>query len=258
LSRKGVKKGASENGMRRSFAICALILFFLVSGCATVTDEDLADLQGPHAVAKREAISRISQGPRFPLNFMPLLLSRSNEEKAITIMVALLRSERETKDTKASILKALGRLGKKTQVPASPLIEKLRDKDPSVCREAIAALAQTKSKEGLPALLEMMDDEQNKYAVIWALGEIGDPTAIPILSQLLANGDDYEKYNARKALEKMEERGEKDRRSSIAMAGGSLHLRKVMRFKSIRLLMAVFLARSLQRPQIKLFRNPET
>ena len=221
LSRKGVKKGASENDMRRSFAICALILFFLVSGCATVTEEDLADLQGPNAVAKREAISRIFQGPGFPLNFMPLLLSRSNEEKAVTIMVALLRSERETKDTQASILRALGRLGKKTKVPVSPLIEKLRDEDSSVCREAIAALAQIKSKEGLPALLKLMDDERNKYAVIWALGEIGDPTAIPILSRLLANGDDYEKYNARKALEKMEERGAKGRRSSIAMAGGS-------------------------------------
>ena len=221
LSRKGVKKGASENDMRRSFAICALILFFLVSGCATVTEEDLADLQGPNAVAKREAISRIFQGPGFPLNFMPLLLSRSNEEKAVTIMVALLRGERETKDTQASILRALGRLGKKTKVPVSPLIEKLRDEDSSVCREAIAALAQMKSKEGLPALLELMDDERNKYAVIWALGEIGDPTAIPILSRLLANGDDYEKYNARKALEKMEARGAKGRRSSIAMAGGS-------------------------------------
>ncbi|MBW2566759.1 MAG: HEAT repeat domain-containing protein, partial [Deltaproteobacteria bacterium] len=207
--------------MRKFFAICALILFFLVSGCATVTDEDLADLQGPHAVAKREAISRISQGPGFPLNFMPLLLSRSNEEKAVTIMVALLRSERETKDTQASILKALGRLGKKTKVPASPLIEKLREEDPVICREAIAALALIKSKEGLSALLKLLDEERNKYAVIWALGEIGDPTAIPILSRLLANGDDYEKYNARKALEKIEERREKGRRSSIAMAGGS-------------------------------------
>ncbi len=221
LSRKGVKKGASEKGMRRSFAICALILFFLVSGCATVTEEDLADLQGPHAVAKREAISKISQGPGFPLNFMPLLLSRSNEEKAVTIMVALLRSERETKDTQVSILKALGRLGKKTRVPASPLIEKLRDEDPIVCREAIAALALTKSHEGLSALLKLLDEERNKYAVIWALGEIGDATAIPILSQLLANGDDYEKYNARKALEKIEGRREKGRQSSVAMAGGS-------------------------------------
>ncbi|MBW2174241.1 MAG: HEAT repeat domain-containing protein [Deltaproteobacteria bacterium] len=172
-------------------------------------------------MAKREAISRISQGPGFPLNFMPLLLSRSNEEKAVTIMVALLRSERETKDTQASILKALGRLGKKTKVPASPLIEKLREEDPVICREAIAALALIKSKEGLSALLKLLDEERNKYAVIWALGEIGDPTAIPILSRLLANGDDYEKYNARKALEKIEERREKGRRSSIAMAGGS-------------------------------------
>jgi tetratricopeptide (TPR) repeat protein len=136
-------------------------------------------------------------------------------------MVRLLRSERETKDTQASILKALGRLGKKTEVPASPLIEKLRDENLGVSREAIAALALTKSQEGLSALLKLLDEERNKYAVIWALGEIGDPTAIPILSRLLDNGDDYEKYNARKALEKIEERREKGRQSSVAMAGGS-------------------------------------
>jgi tetratricopeptide (TPR) repeat protein len=37
----------------------------------------------------------------------------------------------------------------------------------------------------------------------------------------LDTGDDYEKYNARKALEKIEERREKGRQSSVAMAGGS-------------------------------------
>jgi tetratricopeptide (TPR) repeat protein len=221
LSVKGFKKTVRESAVRRSFAICALILCFLVSGCTTVTEEDLADLQSPNAVAKKEALDRISKGPGFPLNLMTPLLKRGNEENAITIMVKLLGGGKETKDTQLSIMKTLGHLGKNTKVPASPLIEKLKDKDPDIRREAIEALAKIKSQEGLAALVKLLDEERNKYAVIWALGEIGDPTAIPILSRLLANGDDYEKYNARKALEKMEERGAKGRRSSIAMAGGS-------------------------------------
>lgn len=219
---KGVKQSVKERAMKRCFSICALMLFFLVSGCATVTEDDLAALQGINAVARREAIIRISQGPGFPLNFMPFLLNRNNEAEAVNMMVNLLHGdERETVDTQVSILKALARLGKKTKVPASVLIEKLRDEDPVVCREAVAALAQTKSREGLPALLELMDEERNKYAVIWALGEIGDPSAIPVLSRLLVNGDEYEKYNARKALEKIEEAGKKNSGSSIAMADGS-------------------------------------
>ena len=222
LSVKGFKKTVRESAVRRSFAICALILCFLVSGCTTVTEEDLADLQSPNAVAKKEALDRISKGPGFPLNLMTPLLKRGNEENAITIMVKLLRGGKETKDTQLSIMKTLGQLGKKTKVPASPLIEKLKDKDPDIRQEAIETLAKIKSQEGLPALVQLIDEERNKYAVIWALGEIGDPAAIPTLDRLLASADECERYNARKALAKIGKGDEKGGGSSVAMADGSV------------------------------------
>ncbi len=207
--------------MRKSFAICALILCLLVSACTTVTEEDLTDLQSPNAVAKKEALDRISKGPGFPLELVAPVLNRGNEEKAVAIVLELLHNGRETKDMQLSVLRALGRLGTKTKVSASPLIEKLKDNDPDIRRGAIEALTKTKSQEGLQALMRLLASEPDKYAVIWALGEIGDPAAIPTLDQFLASADEYERYNAQKALAKIGKGKETDAGSSLAVAGGT-------------------------------------
>jgi tetratricopeptide (TPR) repeat protein len=181
----------------------------------------LTDLQNPNAVAKKEALDRISKGPGFPLDLLVPVLNRDNEEKAVTIMLRLLHNGRETKDMQLSVLKALGQLGGKTKVPASPLIMKLKDKNPDIRRGAIEALAKTKSQEGLPALMQLLDSKRDKYAVIWALGEIGDPAAIPTLDRFLASADPYERYNAQKALAKIGKGKQMGAGSSVAVAGGS-------------------------------------
>jgi tetratricopeptide (TPR) repeat protein len=218
---KGVKERVRESAVRKPFAICALIICLLVSACTTVTEEDLADLQSPNAVAKKEALGRISREPRFPLNLMTPLWNKDNEEKAVTIMLELLHNGRETKDMQLSVLKALGQVGHKTKVPPPLLLEKLKDKDPDICRGAIEALARRKCREGLPALLQLLSDGQDKYAVIWALGEIGDPAAIPTLDRLLSSADEYERYNAQKALAKMGKGKETGAGASLTVAGGS-------------------------------------
>ncbi len=189
--------------MRMSLVFFTLILSILVSGCTTVTEQDLADLQSPNAIVKKEAVDRISKGPGFPFNLMGPFVSKENEKKAVTIMVELLRSGKGSKDAKLSILKALGELGKRTEVPAAPLIEKLKDKDPHVRHWATEALGKTKNKKALPALVKLLEQQTDKYPVIWALGEIGDQGAIPHLDQLLASEDKYVTYNAYRALAKI-------------------------------------------------------
>jgi len=189
--------------MRMSLVFFALILSVLVSGCTTVTEQDLADLQSPNAVVKKVAVNRISRGRGFPFNLIGPFVSKDNEEKAVTIMVELLRSGNGSKDAKLNILKALGELGKRTEIPADPLIEKLKDKDPDVRRWAIEALGKTKNKKALPALVKLLEQQTDKYPVIWAIGEIGDEGAIPHLGQLLASEDKYVTYNAYRALAKI-------------------------------------------------------
>ena len=180
-----------------------MIFCLLITGCTTISDQELADLQSANVVAKQEALRKICNGPGFPLKYMGPLLDRDNEKQAVNILVKLLPGEQESKEVELTMIRTLGYLGKTTEVPASPLIDKLGDDDPEIRSEAIQAVAEIQSQEALPALYRLLDSGRNRYAVIWALGEIGGPTAIPALSKLLASADDYERYNARIALGKI-------------------------------------------------------
>ena len=84
----------SERVIKRSLAIIALMLFFGVSGCTTVTEEDLAALKSSNPVTKEEAINKLAKAPRFPMSYLGPLMSRANEEKAVTILVDMLQDER--------------------------------------------------------------------------------------------------------------------------------------------------------------------
>ncbi len=221
LLREQVEKRVRESVMRRSFAIWASVLVLLVSGCTSLTEDDLADLLSPNSMIKKEAIGRLSERPGFPLMFMGPLLKRSNEQKAVNILLDLLDRGDEPEDTQIVILKALLRLCQTTEVPSSPLIEKLNEKKPRIRRKIIEVLAQSKSREALPALMKLLEEEKNKYVIIWALGEIGDPAAIPLLNKLLASADKYEKYNANRALQKIEREGNSGGGASAATTGGS-------------------------------------
>jgi HEAT repeat protein len=102
-----------------------------------------------------------------------------------------------------SVVKALGQLGKRTQVSVSPLIEKLQDKDPHMRAQVVEALAKTKNKKASTALVKLLGGETDKCPIIWAIGEIGDKRAIPALNQLLTSDDRYVKYSAYRALAKI-------------------------------------------------------
>lgn len=184
-------------------ALFAGILTIGVWGCSTISEQDLADLRSANAMVKKQAIVRISRGPSFPLNLINGLLSKTNETKAVTMMVALLQEGNVSKDLQLNVLTALGELGTRTQIPVSALIEKLKDQDPQIRTQAIEALAKTNNKAASAALVRLLDEKTDKYPIIWALGEIGDPDSIPVLDRLSASEDKYVRYNALKALAKI-------------------------------------------------------
>jgi HEAT repeat protein len=189
--------------MRASSVLFAVILLTLVSGCSTVAEKDLADLQSPNAIVRKEAIDRISGGPGFPVSQMGWLVSRTNEKRAVKLMVALLQKGEEAKEVQLSILKALGELGRRTETAIPPLVERLKDEDPDCRREATEALGKTRNKKALAPLVKLLDEEKDAYTVLWALGEIGDERAIPTLNAFLASDDQYLRYNAYRALAKI-------------------------------------------------------
>lgn len=189
-----------ENIVRVISVLFALALLGVVSGCGSVTEQDLDDLQSPNEILKKEAIQRISKTRRFPLSLVDRFLARDETERAVAIMVEFLRRGKESKDMERVIVKSLGQLSRRTEIPVRPLIELLKDKDPRMRVQVVEALGKSKNKEALTALLKLLGEEKDKYPIIWAIGEIGDKSAIPHLNQLLASEDNYLRFNAYKAL----------------------------------------------------------
>jgi HEAT repeat protein len=84
-------------------------------------------------------------------------------------------------------------------VPSCGLVE--RDLAVGVQRAAITALARLGDARAVPVLVRHLDARRDAPPLdaIWALGEIGDPSAVAILSELRRSGDVYVSYNASRA-----------------------------------------------------------
>jgi HEAT repeat protein len=190
--------------MRGWTVYVALIIPLCVCGCSRLSERELADLRSPNDAVKRGAIQRISKGDQAPVGFVNrLFFDEMIAKKGVVIMVDQLRGGKESESIQVSILKALGKLGRRMEVPVSPIIEKLEHESPRIRLQAVETLGKLKDKQAVPALLELLDSETNKYPIIWSLGEIGDQSAVPALNRLLSDEDQYVRYNADKALSKI-------------------------------------------------------
>ena len=97
------------------------------------------------------------------------------------------QAARATNRANARIADALGEIGDGRAGPA--LLRLARSKDDSLRLQAVQALGEVKFKEAVPELARLVDDESAppllvKKAVV-ALGQIGDPGAIPGLQHAL-------------------------------------------------------------------------
>jgi len=180
--------------MRKFSILMAVVLSIGITACSNLSEKHLVDLQSSNQMVKSEAICKIAKKGFF---------NKKIKKKAIPILVKMLQSKKESEDIQLIILKALGDMGKNTKVPISPIIEILRDTNPLIRSQAIESLGKIKDKKSVPPLLYLLEEEHDKYPVIWALGEIRDKRAIPALNQLLNSKDKSIQYNAGKALKKI-------------------------------------------------------
>jgi HEAT repeat protein len=79
------------------------------------------------------------------------------------------------------------------------LIRALEAKDPAVAEYAAGALGGKVSKGAVDPLIAALERGEGRlYVVVWALGEIGDPRAIPVLVETLGSDDaEVSKYATR-------------------------------------------------------------
>ena len=193
--------------MKTSFLNLLVIMLSVVAfGCANEIRNDLIDLESPNVMVRTEAVARMIEGQAFPERIWKRRLNGDDKNKAIAMMTKLLETGKESRAFELDLLKAIGVLGGETEVSVSPLLAKLKDNDSEVREQAIETLARIRNREVSAVLIDMLGEQKaERYTIIWALGEIGDPDAIPTLNRLVASEDKYERYNACNALEKIRE-----------------------------------------------------
>lgn len=125
--------------------------------------------------------------------------SANRDMSAVPEIISLLDSPFE--EVRVKSVMALGAIGSQEAVPA--LIKRLDDGSLEVRREAVTALGKLKNPEAIPPLIRHLVDEEIELALIWATGNIGDKSAIPVLNELMASDDPYIRYNASRALSKI-------------------------------------------------------
>ena len=90
-----------------------MILSLGICACASRSEKDLADLQSPNPVVKREAIERIGKGKGVIKSIIQNLLGKGQTEKAVPILVEMLDpsesagTDLETQDTARAFKRAL-------------------------------------------------------------------------------------------------------------------------------------------------------
>jgi vesicle coat complex subunit len=101
--------------------------------------------------------------------------------------------KRESRELRAEVAKALGKIGDARAVDA--LIEALKDEDSDVYWNSIDALVKIAKKDlgVVDKLIKALKDEDSyvRISVAWALGEIGDASAVDALIEALRDEDSY-------------------------------------------------------------------
>jgi hypothetical protein len=109
-------------------------------------------------------------------------------------------------DPKAELrVRALVALAEQEDLSVVPAVsEALLDSDPRVQQAAAECLGRLGDPAGGPALLAFVESQKRPpLNAIWALGQIGDASAIPVLSELQNSTDDHVAWNATEALREL-------------------------------------------------------
>jgi HEAT repeat protein len=179
------------SSMLVTLGACAIPL--LVDRLATTAErpaqERLLDILARYLVVDQPALTHALQdvGRDRAAQLAPIL-GEIGGEASVGLLLCILR-HREAR-VRREVVRALGRIGG----PAvhRPLIQALRDSDPSVLEAAIGMLGAAKVKQATPALIRFAGQRiltgkafAARKAALAALGAMGDPGVVTVLSAVL-------------------------------------------------------------------------
>lgn len=165
----------------------------LVERLATTADraaqDRLLDVLARYLVVDQPALTQaLQEAGRDRAAQLAPMLGEIGGEASVGLLLCILR-HREAR-VRREVVRALGRIGG----PAThrPLIQALRDSDPGVLEVVIGTLGAAKVKQATPALLRFAGQRVLagkpfviRKAALAALGSIGDPGVVPVLTTVL-------------------------------------------------------------------------
>jgi len=164
-----------------------MIGLFLLAACGTDPNVVIVGLQSDNPVV-REDMVLVARGVR--------------DEEVNQALIGALDDSSQVVRLRA--VESLAAHENSNAVPA--LVQKLADEDVEVRQAAVDALGVLADPRAVPALIAYVKDRQPgdfPLNALWALGNIGDHQAVPILARLREHSDPYVVYNAETALRRL-------------------------------------------------------
>lgn len=189
--------------MKNGLSVWVLLFLTCLWGCSTVTDSDVASLESQNDYVKIQTLNRLTVPPGFLVGLFRPFSSQANERKAVDTLVKMINADNPKKDIQVGVLRVLGQLGKENKFSSDVIIQKIGNIDPDIQVVAIEAAGKIKCRQAVPALYKIVERDQNRRTALWALGEIGDKSAVEMLNRLLTNPDMDTRYLAGRTLAKL-------------------------------------------------------
>jgi len=182
----GTEKSEVDNLIVLMPRLVLIAVLFLHPGCVPNTSETyLQDLKSDNVMVQKEAIYKLGE---------------TQDSSAVEALSALITAN-APKFIKIEAMEALGKIGEERA--AEIIIPLLKDDDQEIREAAIEVLGKLKSRDSVPFLIAILPKKETRLTTIWALGNIGDKTAIPVLATLLKSDDKFVRYNASRSLQKI-------------------------------------------------------
>jgi len=166
---------------------CLLVTFFVTNyGCiSNDTEEYIADLKSENVMVRNDAI---------------YYLGENKNKLAVPMLIEFLNND-QPKETRLKAVEALGKIGEDSSVDV--LLSALKEDNYNIKTAAIEAIGKIKDPRAVKLIIDMLDFRETRYTALWAIGNIGDESAVPALTKLLNHSDQYVRYNASQSLKKI-------------------------------------------------------